>query len=274
MASSTNCPVEQWPQEGKVKSLLTERQDSDGDVLWPLALLVDEVPCHGLLPLSHPAVVLATVLKAEAVDLQHKNVVAFFGYLELAQGLTLGKLVVEHRHGVGPQAGDEGAVEGPGDGEVAIRDVLRLQDAPKLHRLTHDVRPLLRLQSHAELLIWGRDRPTHVSVAKPTGTASTSRARYLLCAVHIPRMCASAGGGARGWLLLREPDRPRCRRASLLPSMHELQGLPSLSPLPRPLLPGAALLRHQHPAALWDASWSPALLTPCSAVVKRQGLWG
>lgn len=67
--SPASCPVEQWPQEGTGQSLLTERQDGDGDVLWPLALLVDEVPCHSLLTLSHSAVVLATVLKAKAVDL-------------------------------------------------------------------------------------------------------------------------------------------------------------------------------------------------------------
>lgn len=151
------------------KSLLTERQDGDGDVLWPLAFLVNEVPCHGLLPLSHPAVVLATVLKAEAVDLQHKNIVAFFGYLKLAQGLALGKLIVEHRHGVGPQAGNEGAVEGPGDGEVAVRDVLCLQDAPKLHWLTHDVRPLLRLQPDAELLIWGETDQVMSAWQSPPG---------------------------------------------------------------------------------------------------------
>lgn len=135
------------------KSLLTERQDSDGDVLWPLALLVDEVPSHCLLPLGHPAVVLAAVLKAEAVDLQHKNIVTFFGYLELALGLALGELIVEHRHGVGSQTGDEGAVEGPGDGEVAVRDILCLQNATKLHRLTHNIRPFLCLQPDTELLI-------------------------------------------------------------------------------------------------------------------------
>lgn len=141
--------------ERVARSLLTERQDGDGDVLWPFALLVNEVPCHSLLPLCHPAVVLAAVLKAEAIDLQYKNVIAFFGYLELAQSLTLGKFVVKHWHSVWPQTGDERAVEGPGDGEVAVRDVLCLQDAPKLHRLAHNVHPLLRLQPDAELLIWG-----------------------------------------------------------------------------------------------------------------------
>lgn len=180
-SSEPHRPVEQRPQEGTGQSLLTERQDSDGDVLWPLALLVDEVPCHGLLPLSHPAVVLATVLKAEAVDLQHKNVVAFFGYLELAQGLTLGKLVVEHRHSVGPQAGNKRAVEGPGDGEVAVRDILRLQDAPKLHRLTHDVRPLLCLQPDAELLIWEEtDQFTLAQQSTPGQPARLVRGIYNL----------------------------------------------------------------------------------------------
>lgn len=157
------------PQKGIGKSLLTEWQDSDGDVLWPLALLVDEVSRHSLLPLSHPAVVLAAILKAEAVDLQHKNVVTFFGYLELAQGLTLGKLIVEHWHSIGSQAGDEGAVEGPGDREVTVRDILCLQDAPKLHRLTHDVCPLLRFQPDTELLIWGETHQLTSARQSPSG---------------------------------------------------------------------------------------------------------
>lgn len=160
-----------------MRSLLTERQDGDGDVLWPFALLVNEVPCHSLLPLSHPAVVLATVLKAEAVDLQYKNIVTFFGYLELAQSLTLGKFIVKHRHSVWPQTSDERAVKGPGDGEEAVRDVLCLQDAPKLHRLTHDVHPLLCLQPDAELFIWGET--AQVSSAKPTQGTSTPHVRWL-----------------------------------------------------------------------------------------------
>lgn len=177
------------------KSLLTEWQDSDGDVLRPLALLVDEVARNSLLPLSHPAVVLATVLKTEAVDLQHKNVVAFFGYLELAQGLALGKLIVEHRHSVGPQAGNEGAVEGPGDGEVAVRDVLCLQDAPEFHRLTHNVCPLLCLQPNAKLLIWGETDKLMSAWQSPLGqpahltSCEVFTACHSLCSQHPSDTC-------------------------------------------------------------------------------------
>lgn len=246
MASPASYPVEQWSQQKTDKSLLTERQDSDGDVLWPLALLVNEVPCHSLLPFSHPAVVLATVLKAEAVDLQHKNIVAFFGYLELAQGLTLGKLIVEHWHSIGSQAGDEGAVEGPGNGEVAVRDVLGLQGAPKLHWLTHDVRPLLCLQPDTELLIWGEADQLASAWQSPSGKpAHLVRGIYNLL---LPAQPTSLGHmhpqvkGLGDCFCCESPDWPCCRKDNLLPSMQELQGFLSHNPFLQPLLLGEALL--------------------------------
>lgn len=134
-------------------SLLTDGEDDDGDVLGPLALLVEEVPGDRFLSLCHTTVVLPAVFLAEVVDLQHKDAVALFGHFQLAPGFPMGELTVEHRHGVGPHAGNERAVEGPGDGEVTVRNVLSLQDASELHRFTHRVQPLVRFQPNGELFV-------------------------------------------------------------------------------------------------------------------------
>lgn len=132
---------------------LTDGEDYDGDVLRTLALLVDEFPGDRLLPLRHTTVVFPAVFLAEVVDLQHEDTVALFGHFKLSLGFPMGKFTVEDRHGIRPHAGDERAVEGPGNGEVSIGNVLSLQDASELHRLTHRVQPLLCLQPNGELLV-------------------------------------------------------------------------------------------------------------------------
>lgn len=134
-------------------SLLTKGEDYDGDVLGTLALLVNEFPGHGFLSLSHPAVVFPAIFLAEVVDLQHKDTVALFGHFKLSPGFPVSKFTVEDRHSVRAHGGDERAVEGPGDSKVTVGDVLSLQDASELHRLSHCVQPLLCFQPNSEFFV-------------------------------------------------------------------------------------------------------------------------
>lgn len=107
-------------------SLLTDGEDYDGDVLGPLALLVNELPGDRLFSLGHTTVVFPTVFLAEVIDLEHKDTVALLGHFELAPGFPMGEFTVEDWHSIRPHAGDERAVEGPGHSEVTVRNVLCL----------------------------------------------------------------------------------------------------------------------------------------------------
>lgn len=153
---STAILTDQGPREVVHRGhtcLLTEGQDDDGDVLGTLAFLVDELPSDSLLPLGHPTVILPTVLLTEVEDLQYEDTVALFGHLQLSFGFSVGKFAIEDRYSVGPHAGNERAVEGPGDGKVSVRNILGFQDAPELHRLTNRVQPLIRLQTNSEIFV-------------------------------------------------------------------------------------------------------------------------
>lgn len=139
------------------RRLLTELLDCDLDVAGPLAA-VDEVSCRRLLPLRHAADVFPGIFGTKVLQLEQVDIGTLLSHGHVTGCLTGNVLGAQGRHGVWAHHGHRWAAEDPRHREETLRDILGLDGAAKLQRLTGREGPPLRAHLDAEVPIWVRKK--------------------------------------------------------------------------------------------------------------------
>lgn len=137
--------------------LLTQCLDCDLDIAGSLAA-VDEVTRGRLLPLCYAADILAGIFRAQVLQLEQVHVDALFAHSHLTGGLPGDIIGAQIRHGTGAHHGHRWAAEDPRHREETLGDILRLNGAAKLQRLTGREGPSLRAHLDAEIPVWKKGK--------------------------------------------------------------------------------------------------------------------